>query len=236
MLDPLLAGLLAGWGVAIPLGAIGVMIVDLGMRGGFRPAAAAAAGVATADLLYAGVAAAAGAAAAAALAPHAHALRLVSAAVLAALGAYGLRAATTRARGARAPEDAPAGAAHHAAEADARAGAAPDAAGADARAADDAPAGHRVYARFLALTSINPLTIAYFAALIAGLPAIASASAAAKAAFVLAAGAASLSWQLVLAGAGATLHHRLPPSARMYTALAGNAIVLALAARMALAA
>ena len=65
MLEPLVAGLLAGWGVAIPLGAIGVMVVDLGMRGGFRPAAAAAAGVATADLLYAAVAAAAGAAAAA---------------------------------------------------------------------------------------------------------------------------------------------------------------------------
>ena len=53
---------------------------------------------------------------------------------------------------------------------------------------------------------------------------------------MLAAGAASLSWQLVLAGAGAALHHRLPPSARLYTALAGNAIVLALAVRMALAA
>ena len=54
--------------------------------------------------------------------------------------------------------------------------------------------------------------------------------------FVLAAGAASLSWQLVLAGAGATLHRRLPPSARVYTALAGNALVLGLAAHMALAA
>jgi arginine exporter protein ArgO len=100
----------------------------------------------------------------------------------------------------------------------------------------DASGGARVYARFLALTSINPLTVAYFAALIAGLPAIASASAAAKVAFVAAAGVASLSWQLVLAGAGATLHHRLPPSARLYTAIAGNAIVLGLAARMALAA
>ena len=34
----------------------------------------------------------------------------------------------------------------------------------------------------------------------------------------------------------ATLHRRLPPSARVYTALAGNALVLALAAHMALAA
>ena len=55
--EPLVAGLLAGWGVAIPLGAIGVMVVDIGMRAGLRPAAAAAAGVATADFLYAAVAA-----------------------------------------------------------------------------------------------------------------------------------------------------------------------------------
>ena len=64
MFDALVSGLVAGWGVAIPLGAIGVLLVDLGMRGGFRHAAPAAAAVATADLLYAAVAAAAGAAAA----------------------------------------------------------------------------------------------------------------------------------------------------------------------------
>jgi threonine/homoserine/homoserine lactone efflux protein len=207
MIEPLVAGLLAGWGVAIPLGPLGVMIVDLGTRAGFRTAAAAAAGVATADLLYATVAAAAGAAAAAALAPHAHSLRLVSAAALAALAFVGLRAAR------RGQARCVAGAAHPA-----------------------APDGRRIYLRFLALTSINPLTVAYFAALIAGLPAIASASAGTKTVFVIAAGAASLSWQLVLAGTGAALHHRLPASARLYTALAGNALVLALALRMALAA
>ena len=207
MLEPLVAGLLAGWGVAIPLGAIGVMIVDLGMRGGFRPAALAAAGVATADLTYAAVAAAAGAAAAGALAPHEHALRIAAAAVLAVVAALGLRMALGTRR---------------------------DEAAAPLAAAT--PPGRAVFLRFLALTSVNPLTVAYFAALIAGLPAVASSSAAEKAVFVLAAGAASLSWQLVLAGSGAALHHRLPPSARLYTALAGNAIVLALAVRMAVAA
>jgi threonine/homoserine/homoserine lactone efflux protein len=206
MLDPLVAGLLAGWGVAIPLGAIGVMIVDLGMRGGFRPAAAAAAGVAAADLMYAAVAAAAGAAVADALAPHEHALRVVAAAVLAVIAVLGLRMAV------RARRTEP------------------------GAAAAPAPAGRGTFVRFVALTSINPLTVAYFAALIAGLPAVASSSAAEKAVFVLAAGAASLSWQLVLAGSGAALHHRLPPSARLYTALAGNGIVLALAVRMAVAA
>jgi threonine/homoserine/homoserine lactone efflux protein len=201
MLEPLGAGLLAGWGVAIPLGAIGVMVVDLGMRAGLRPAAAAAAGVATADFLYAAVAAAAGAAVAGALAPHAHALRLASAAVLAAVAVTGLRALHRR----------PA-------------------------AVAAAPPSGRLYLRFVALTSINPVTVAYFAALIAGLPAVASAPLEGKVIFVAAAGIASLSWQLALAVAGAALHYRLPPSARVYTALAGNAIVLALAVRMALAA
>jgi threonine/homoserine/homoserine lactone efflux protein len=201
MAEAVVAGLLAGWGVAIPLGAIGVMVVDAGMRGGLRPAAAAAAGVATADLLYAAVAATAGAAAAAALEPHEHELRLAAAAVLALVAVLGLRALRER-----------------------------------EEPAATAPPDGRLFLRFLALTSVNPLTVAYFAALIAGLPAVASAPAEAKVVFVLAAGAASLSWQLVLAAAGATLHHRLPPSARVYTALAGNALVLGLAAHMALAA
>src|SRR3954471_9475429 len=83
---PALSGLVAGWGVAIPLGAIGVLLVDLGMRAGLRRASAAAAAVATADLLYAGVAAAAGSAAAAVLEPHQRAPRLPAAAALAAGG------------------------------------------------------------------------------------------------------------------------------------------------------
>jgi threonine/homoserine/homoserine lactone efflux protein len=175
-----------------------VMIVELGMRGGLRPAAAAAAGVATADFLYAVVAAAAGAAAADVLEPHAHALRLGAAAVLALVALLGLLARTG---GAAAP-----------------------------------PPARRLYLRFVALTSVNPLTVAYFAALIAGLPAVASAPVEAKAVFAAAAGAASLSWQLVLAAAGAALHRRLPASARLYTALAGNALVLGLSVHLALAA
>ncbi len=243
MLDALLAGLLAGWGVAIPLGAIGVMVVDLGARGGFRPAAAAAAGVAAADFLYAAVAAAAGAAVASALAPHEHALKLAAAAVLAVVALVGLRVARAAASP-DTPRPAAPIATRAAASPDAPRPAAPIAT--RAAASPDAPrpaaptatggAASAVFLRFVALTSINPLTVAYFAALIAGLPAVASAPAGAKVAFVLAAGAASLSWQLVLAGAGAALHHRLPPSARVYTALAGNAIVLALALRMAVAA
>jgi threonine/homoserine/homoserine lactone efflux protein len=207
MFDALISGLIAGWGVAVPLGAIGVMLVDLGMRGGFRTAAPAAAAVATADLLYAAVAAAAGAAVASVLEPHEHALRLLAAAVLAAVAVLALRAAWRRAK-----------------------------AGDGEPAAPVLPAPHRLYGRFLALTAINPTTVVYFVALIAGLPAVASAPASAKAVFVVAVGVASLSWQLTLAGSGAALHHRLPEHARLYTALAGNALVLGLAVRMALSA
>jgi threonine/homoserine/homoserine lactone efflux protein len=199
MIDALISGLVAGWGVAVPLGAIGVLLVDLGMRAGFRRASAAAAAVATADLLYAALAAAAGAAVAGLLEPHEHAIKLIAAAVLAAVAVLSLR--------------------RHAA---------PE--------AQPLPPPHRLYGRFLALTAINPTTVVYFVALIAGLPAVASAPASVKAVFVVAVGAASLSWQLTLAGSGAALHHRLPEHARLYTALAGNALVLGLAVRMALSA
>jgi arginine exporter protein ArgO len=229
MFDALVSGLVAGWGVAVPLGAIGVLLVDLGMRGGFRHAAPAAAAVATADLLYAAVAAAAGTAAATLLAPHERELKLVAAGVLAAVAVVGLRAARRRAR-------------REAAEATARgatvgpvAAGRPSAGVVPAAEAAGGP-GHRLFARFLGLTAVNPTTVLYFAALIAGLPAIADAEAPEKAMFVVAVGIASLSWQLTLAGAGAALHHRLPDGARLYTALAGNAIVLGLAAKMALSA
>ena len=203
--EPFVAGLVAGYGVAIPVGAIGVLVVDAGMRGGFRPAAAAASGVATADFLYAALAAVAGSVIAELLAPWQRTVQLVAAAVLVAVAAIGCRSLWNR----RATE---AGDARH------------------------APAGRHMFVRFLALTSVNPATVAYFAALIAGLPAVASAPAEAKVTFVLAAGAASLSWQLVLGAAGATLHHKLPPAARLWTGVAGNVLVLALAARMALTA
>jgi threonine/homoserine/homoserine lactone efflux protein len=203
--EPLVAGLVAGYGVAIPLGAIGVLVVDAGMRGGFRPAAAAASGVAAADFLYAALAAAAGTAVAALLEPWQRTVQLVAAAVLVAVAALGF----WHLRGRR--EE-------------------------DAGTPRTSPSGRSMFLRFLALTSVNPATVAYFAALIAGLPAVASAPAEAKLVFVAAAGLASLSWQLVLGAAGATLHHRLPPAARVWTGVAGNALVLALAARMALTA
>jgi threonine/homoserine/homoserine lactone efflux protein len=90
----------------------------------------------------------------------------------------------------------------------------------------------RTFAVFLGLTAINPLTVSIFAALIAGLPDIASAGAGAKAVFVAGAFAASAAWQTSIAGAGAFVGSRLPAHARAWTTLGGYAIVLALAIRM----
>jgi hypothetical protein len=48
-MDALVSGLLAGYGVAIPVGAIGVLILGLSARTSLRIGAGAALGVATAD-------------------------------------------------------------------------------------------------------------------------------------------------------------------------------------------
>jgi threonine/homoserine/homoserine lactone efflux protein len=88
-MNALAAGILAGLAVAVPLGAIGVLIVDLGVRGGFRPAFFAGLGTAMADGLYATVAAVAGLAAGAWLAPAQREIAWAAAAVLVCVGVFG---------------------------------------------------------------------------------------------------------------------------------------------------
>jgi arginine exporter protein ArgO len=83
-------GLLAGYGIAIPLGAIGILIFGMGVRCGFRIGFMAGAGAATADLLYAILASAAGTVAVTLLAPIALPLRLTGGLVLVGLAAAGL--------------------------------------------------------------------------------------------------------------------------------------------------
>ena len=85
--DALGAGALAGLGVALPLGAVGVLIVQEGISGGWRPASAAATGVALVDGAYAVVAVAAGAAVTTALTGVERTVQLVGAAVLLAVAA-----------------------------------------------------------------------------------------------------------------------------------------------------
>lgn len=87
------AGVVAGYGVAVPVGAIGVLIAGLSARTSLRVGAAAGLGAATADGIYALVAVAGGAAVAGLIAPIATPLRWVAAAVLLGLAALTVRGA-----------------------------------------------------------------------------------------------------------------------------------------------
>ncbi|HET6533110.1 MAG TPA: LysE family transporter [Actinoplanes sp.] len=83
-----LAGVAAGYGIAVPVGAIAVLIANLSARVSLRVGAAAGLGAATADGIYALVAVAGGAAVAGVIAPIAGPLRWVASAVLLALAAW----------------------------------------------------------------------------------------------------------------------------------------------------
>jgi arginine exporter protein ArgO len=89
-MDAFLTGVAAGYGIAIPVGAIAVLIMDLGIRRGFWPAFAAGAGTATADFLYAGLAVIGGTALAGAVESIGEPLRIASGVVLAIIGVIGL--------------------------------------------------------------------------------------------------------------------------------------------------
>ena len=196
-------GVLAGYGIAIPVGAIAILIVDMGLRRGFPSGFMAGAGAATADFIYALLAVVAGATLALALAPYTLGLRIASAIVLLLLGGYGLWQAWQ---------------------------------------IDDQQVGKittennqglaRIYLRFLGLTILNPLTIAYFGALILGRDAGATVTTLDRALFVLGAALASLSWQTLLAGLGSLANQRLSPRFQRITSIAGNLVVITLGLRI----
>ncbi|MEI5103502.1 LysE family transporter [Streptomyces sp. PmtG] len=201
----LVAGLVAGYGIALPVGAVATYLVALSARTSLRTGACAALGVATADGLYALVATVAGAAAARVVAPVTGPLRWASALVLVALA---LRSAAVAVRQYRTP-DAPS-------------------------PSFGAPAtGPRAFAVFLGITLLNPTTVVYFAALVVGSGSGAARDPLGQAVFTLAAFAASASWQLLLAGGGALLGRALTGRlGRLATALASSAVITALAAQL----
>ena len=202
----LLEGILAGLGIAVPVGPIAVLLVDLSTRRGFAHALPAALGVASADLTYAAVAAVVGLAVADAVESFVGPLRALSVvALLAIVVARTRELVRTGRRGAETSVE----------------------------RVDPSPA--RTYVTFLGLTWLNPVTITYFAALILGLQDDALVGPGAKALFVAGAFVASASWQVVLVAAGAVLHHRLPARAQLVTGVIGNLVILAFAARLALA-
>ncbi len=212
MLPAFLAGAAAGYGIAIPVGAIAILIVETALRRGFRLAAAAGAGAATVDGVYAAIAAVFGAALAAVLAPFETALRVLAVAVLVAIAVHGLLGL----RSAAAPPPPGDGGTIRP----------------DVEAAERGGSAARTYAAFVAITLLNPVTVTYFAALILGLAPTGNGPAE-KAAFVLGAFVASLSWQTLLAAVGAFLHRRLSPRLRVGVIVLGNGIVLAFAAAIA---
>ena len=87
----------------------------------------------------------------------------------------------------------------------------------------------RTFGKFLGLTIINPLTVVYFTVFVVGLGIADTLRPLEAIVFVAGAFAASLSWQTLLAGIGATARRRLPAGFRLGATIAGNLIVLALA-------
>lgn len=143
MLEAVAAGAVAGFAIAIPVGAIAVLIIHTGLTRGVAAGLAAGAGAATADGIYATVAVVAGIGVANLIGPLVGPLRIVGGLVLIALGVRGLLTL-------RSP----------------RAGGAAEALPAAARA------HRRTYLELLSLTLLNPATVIYFAALTVGLPAL----------------------------------------------------------------
>jgi threonine/homoserine/homoserine lactone efflux protein len=82
LLSAFLIGAAAGYAIAIPVGPIAVLIVRTGLRRGFRIAAAAGAGTATVDLIYAITAVVVGSAVTSVLSAVLTPMRLAAAAAL----------------------------------------------------------------------------------------------------------------------------------------------------------
>ncbi|MFJ8591873.1 LysE/ArgO family amino acid transporter [Streptomyces sp. NPDC093598] len=208
MTAALVAGLLAGYGIAVPVGAVGTYLVSLTARTSLRTGVCAALGVATADGLYALAATLGGTALASALRPVLGPLRWVCVLVLLALAAWGAVTALREYRGHRLAT----------------------------RSAPAPPGPARAYLGLLGITLLNPTTVIYFAALVLGSQATGPAGPLEQGVFVLAAFAASASWQVLLAGSGALLGRALTGHrGRLVTALVASGVMTALAVRMALA-
>ncbi|MGW0841936.1 LysE family transporter [Streptomyces sp. NPDC002787] len=205
MTAALVAGLLAGYGIAIPVGAVATYLVSLTARTSLRTGASAALGVATADGLYALLATLGGTALATALQPVLVPLRWASALVLLALAARGATTALGQYRARRL----------------------------STRQRQDPVGPARAYATLLGITLLNPTTVVYFAALVLGSRATDAVRPLEQAVFVLAAFLASASWQLLLAGGGALLGRALTGHrGRLVTGLLSSAVIAVLAVLM----
>ncbi|GII23723.1 LysE family transporter [Planosporangium mesophilum] len=199
------AGVVAGYGVAVPVGAVAVLIIGLTARTSLRVGAAAALGVATADGLYALLAVVGGGALAGLIAPVATPMRWLAVVVLIGIAARTTASALRHRRG-------------------------PDSA---SPAGPGLATSVRAYGGLLGLTLLNPMTIVYFGALVLGRQAADGLTVPGEVLFVLGAFLASVSWQLLIAVGGALVGRALSgPRGRLVTALASSLLIVALAVNL----
>ncbi|MEU9084479.1 LysE family transporter [Streptomyces sp. NPDC048357] len=248
LMTPALAGAVAGLGVAMPMGAMSVLLLQEAMRHR-RTAMAAAAGIALVDLGYAALATAVGPWVASHVSPIEAWVRLASAVILLTIAAHGLTSAT---RPARSPDlPAPPGAIPAPPAFEARGpGRSPDlpappafeargpgrspgngAAPGPAPRTGTRPAA-TAFARYIGLTALNPTTALYFAALTTAQGATLR-TGPAGAAFLLGVGAASLLWQQTLVVLGSLAGTRISATARVWTFRLGYGLVAAYALKIA---
>jgi threonine/homoserine/homoserine lactone efflux protein len=195
----LIAGLTAGIAIAMQVGAVSLLLIEAAVIGGPRKGVAAGMGVATADLGFAVVAAVAGAAAGAALAGHEGEIRVLAAIVVAAIAVHGLIAIAR------------------------------DRSAADPLPRDPGGRPGAEYARFLAITAANPLTIASFAAVAA---ALSLDGPAAVVSFAAGVGVASAAWHLALSLVAGHAGRWMTPQLRRGLSVAGRVAVLGIAAHL----
>lgn len=194
-------GVIAGLGIAVPIGAIAILIVDMSMRRGFLPGFMAGAATASVDCFFAGLAILAGGTLERELTKYVEVLRLGSAVVLLTIGGLGIW----------------------------RAWKVVETSGVDPIAIE----GHlRIFLKFFMLTFVNPLTVAYFSALILGRGIHDVSTTGEQVAFVMGAGLASLSWQTLLAGVGTVVGRNLSLRFKMFATLFGNLVVVGFGLRI----
>jgi len=198
--EVVLSGLVTGWAIAVPVGAVAALLVTLTARAGWRAGASAALGVATVDGVYAAVAVVSGAALAQLLAPVAAGLRIASGLVLLVLAALtALTALHAWSRRSAPPQE--------------------------GRVVGSLAA----YVMFMGVTAVNPATVVYFAAVVLGNRDLVD-GALEGSVFVLAAFAASASWQLFLVAAGSGLGRAVTgPRGRLVTGLLAAGVIAGLA-------
>ncbi len=198
-MESFITGVLAGYGIAIPVGAIAVLIIQQGIRRELRSSIVAGAGAATADLVYATVAVVGGAALGELVRSSATQFRLISAIILIIIALVGLASLGRT--------DQPV---------------------TDLSTPQQRQLA-ATYGRFFALTIVNPATVAYFIAVVVGLSLAANLAGAEGALFIAGAFAASLSWQTLLAVVGSTAGKRLSRRAQTVATVVGNLLVFGFA-------